>query len=140
AAEPEAGDRAIDGPRGRVVGPDAQARCDARAKGLEHDVGPREQRVRERRILRQAADHGFLARVQRVVPLPCGLAHRVATRLLDANDACTEAAELTRRERSGQVSREVDDERPPKRLHPGRTYHYPATALSERATVAEEKR
>jgi TetR/AcrR family transcriptional regulator, fatty acid metabolism regulator protein len=48
--------------------------------------------------------------------------------------------ELARRERAREVAGEIDNERPRKRLHRTRTYHYPATALSERATGAEEKR
>src|SRR5205814_6170754 len=38
------------------------------------------------------------------------------------------------------VPRHVDHQRPPERLHLWRTYHYPATALTERVTAAEEKR
>src|SRR5579884_1791690 len=63
-----------------------------------------------------------------------------SARPLDAHDARPVAAQLARRERARQVAAEVDDERPPERLHPPRTYHYPATALGERATGAEEKR
>ncbi len=67
-------------------------------------------------------------------------AHRVAARLLDANDPRAEPEELARRERPREVAGEIDDERPPERLHRARTYHYPATALTERAAGAEEKR
>jgi len=48
--------------------------------------------------------------------------------------------ELARRERAREIAGEIDNERPRERLHRTRTYHYPATALGERATGAEEKR
>ena len=48
--------------------------------------------------------------------------------------------ELPRSKRTREKAGEIDDERPPERLHRTRTYHYPATALAERAAGAEEKR
>jgi AcrR family transcriptional regulator len=48
--------------------------------------------------------------------------------------------ELPRSERTREKAGEIDDERPPERLHLTRSYHYPATALAERAAGAEEKR
>jgi hypothetical protein len=51
-ADPEARDRAVHGMLGRVVRPDAELRGDAGTERLEHDVGPLEQRTRERALAR----------------------------------------------------------------------------------------
>jgi AcrR family transcriptional regulator len=74
------------------------------------------------------------------VPLACRAAHRIAAGLLDTHDPSPVPSELARRERAREIAGEVDHQRPPERLHRPRTYHYPATALGERATGAEEKR
>src|SRR3954470_2226615 len=137
---PEARDRAVDDARGRVRGADPEPARHARPERLENNVGAREERLRERRLCGQVADDRLLACVQLVVPLRGGGAHRIAARLLDSHDAGTETEQLPRREGARQVAREIDDEAPPERLHQRRSYHYPATALAERSTVAEEKR
>ena len=66
--------------------------------------------------------------------------HRVAARRFEANDARSEPEKLPRGECPGQVAGQIDDERPPERLHLRRNYHYPATALGERVSGTEEKR
>ncbi len=143
-AEPEAGDRAVDGAARHVCRPDPEPRGDAGPERLEDDVGAREQRARELAVARQLAEHRFLAGIQAVVPRGRRASHQVAARLLDADDLCPEASQLARGERARQLARQVDDERPLQgrsgRLHSARSYHYPATALGERSTGPEEKR
>ena len=140
AAQPEARERAVDGARRRDLRADAEARCDAGPERLEDHVGAFEKRMSEVDVSGKVADDGFLACVQRVVPLWRGQSHRVAARLLDADDLRSEPPELSRREGTRKEAGEIDDERPPERLHRTRRYHYPATALGERTAGAEEKR
>jgi TetR/AcrR family transcriptional regulator, fatty acid metabolism regulator protein len=140
AAQPEAGERAVDGPWGRSLRADAETRGDPRPERLDDHVGTFEKRTREIAVTRQFADDRFLAPVQGVVPLGCGQAHGVAARLLDADHSGAALLELPRSKRPREKAGEIDDERPRERLHRTRTYHYPATALAERAAGAEEKR
>ena len=87
--------------RRRIVRADSEPGCDAGPERLEHDVGASEKRLREVRLRREVADDRFLAGVQPVVPLAGGLPHRIAARLLDADDARSETQQLTRGERPG---------------------------------------
>jgi len=128
------------GALGYVVGADPEPGRDAGTERLEHDVGPGEQSLCELLLGGQLEDDRLLAGVQRVVPRRRGVPHRVAAGLLDANDPRPESRKLAGGERARQVPGQIDDERPPERLHRRRTYHYPATALGERASGAEEKR
>src|SRR5437588_4028237 len=140
AAEAESGDRAIHGALGRVAGPDPEPLGDARAKRLEHDVGAAEQPARECALRGELAHHRLLPGVQQVVPLRRGVAHRISTRLLDPHHPRAESKQLARGVRAGQVPGQIDHEHAAEGLHSARNYHYPASALSTRATGAEEKR
>jgi TetR/AcrR family transcriptional regulator, fatty acid metabolism regulator protein len=140
AAEAETRDRAVHGTFGCVRGADAEPCRDSGPERLEDDVCASEQRTREVALARKVANDRLRPGVQLVEPFRSGLPHRIAARLLDADDPGPEPLELPRRERSREVTAEIDDERPPERLHRTRTYHYPATGLSERAAGAEEKR
>jgi TetR/AcrR family transcriptional regulator, fatty acid metabolism regulator protein len=140
AAHSEARERAVDRSCGGDVRADAEASGDARPERLEDHVGAFEEGTRESSLARKIHDDRFLAGVQRVVPLRRRQAHGVAARLLDADDPRAVPLKLARRERTREIAGEINDERPPERLHRTRTYHYPATALGERATGAEEKR
>ena len=70
AARAEAGDRAVDGVRSRVVRADAEPRRDARAEAFEHDVRARDERTRQLSagVGLEIADDRLLAGVERVVP------------------------------------------------------------------------
>ena len=140
AAQPKARERAVDRARRRSVRSDAETCGHAGPERLEDDVGAFEERTREISIAGKLHDDRFLAGVQGVVPLRRRQSHWVAARLLDADDPRAVPVELARRKRTREIAGEIDNERPPECLHPTRTYHYPATALGERATGAEEKR
>ena len=139
-AEPEARDRAVDGACRHVVRADAEPRRDARAERLQHDVRALEQPLRDRRVAFQVDDDRLLPRCERGMPGRSRRAHRIASRLLDADDPGAEAQELRRGERSRQVAREVEDEQSRERLHRRRTYHYPSSSLAQRTAAVEEKR
>ena len=138
--ETEARDRAVDRSVGYGIGPDAEPLGDAGAERLEHDVRAGKERLGEVDLGRQVADDRFLVGIQHVVPLRRGRPHRLASRLLDSDDPGAVAQKLARRERARHVAGQVDHEHSGERLHSARSYHYPATALSERATGSEEKR
>jgi len=105
-----AAQRAVDRSLRHVVGPDAQARGDARPKAFEDDVGAGAQRPAELRLGLQVADDRLLAGVQACVPVRGHVAHRVAVRRLEPHDPGAEPEELAARERAGQIPGQVDDE------------------------------
>ena len=119
AAEPEPGDRAVDGAVGHVVRSHPEPGGDARSEAFQHDVGAGAEHLREGSVVRQVTDDGLAAFAQRGVPRRCRRPHRVAGGRLDANDARAEARELAGRVRPGEIAREVDDQRSGERLHAG---------------------
>ena len=113
----EAGDRAVDDAVGHVTCGDAQAFGDTWAESLEHDVRLRAELARQLWIAFQIPDDGLLTGVQRGVPAGRDVSQRIALRGLDAHDACFAFEELATGEWTGEVTREVRDEDPGKRLH-----------------------
>ncbi len=116
-AEPR--DRAVDGRLGDVARADAQPVGDAWAEALEHDVRSAAEGLRERLLARQLAHDGLAPRSQRAVPRRRRRSHRISARRLDANDAGAEPHELATGVRTGEIPREIDDERVGERLHAG---------------------
>ena len=130
----EAGDRAVDRGLRSVVRADAEPRRHSGPEALEDDVGAGEQGLRERRVRLQVDRDRLLACVQCFVPGRGDAAHRVALGRFDPDDPRAETQQLAGRERARQVAGQVDDEHPCERLHRRRTYHYSATALTDRST------
>ena len=79
-----------------------------------------------------------LPRAQRVVPSRSRAPQRVAVRRLDADDARAEPQQLTARERTGEVPRQVDDEHPGERLLRGVCHRtYSDRTLTDRSIARE---
>src|SRR5262249_6468889 len=105
-------DRAVHGVDPGGVRPDAEPVRDSRAKAFEHDVGTRDQRLRESPAVRrvEVADDRLFARVERLVPRRRRRTQRVALRRLDQHNARTKPEQLPPRVRARQEARQVDDE------------------------------
>jgi len=109
---PESSDRAVDDALRDVLRTYAEAGRDAGPEPFQHDVRTRAERVGEGHVALEVADDRFRPAAQRGIPGGGSAPHRIALRRLDADDTRAEATQLTARERSGEIPRQVDDEHP----------------------------
>jgi TetR/AcrR family transcriptional regulator, fatty acid metabolism regulator protein len=137
-ARAEAGEGAVDDAIRQVGGPDSQPLHDAGAEALEHDVGPGAELTARRRVGLQVELDRLLAGVQRLVPGRREHAERVAARGLEPYHPRAEPHELTAREWSRQVARQVDDQQARERFHQPRLLH--SGGVPNRSNAQEEKR